>query len=256
MIRSRVLTRIRDAFGDARDQSTGLVPIAEIVDHLEDAAPADLAGYEIDHVVPLSAFDLRDERHIAAAFDPRNHRWIRRDPNRRKGATVDYRRRATLLARHGVITAQQRRIVHLVGPPGVGKSYYARMVCEQRDWQHIDVNDLRAGDRRADVQQPLAAALASAACAVVIVESSGIGRSVRGTLAPLGPEVVALVAPREICIRRIRLRPGGYGQWARAETEKLVDICLRRLSRYRQVRTDRSPGIVLLQLQSILDGDG
>jgi hypothetical protein len=48
--------------------------------------PGDINEFAIDHVFPLCAFDLSDERHIRAAFSPDNHQWLKRDENLKKGA--------------------------------------------------------------------------------------------------------------------------------------------------------------------------
>lgn len=53
-----------------------------IVKHLG-LPPGD--GYHIDHIIPLSAFDMNNEEHIKAAFSPENHRWLLEHENLTKG---------------------------------------------------------------------------------------------------------------------------------------------------------------------------
>lgn len=48
------------------------------------ACPGDLKDYEIDHIVPLSSFDLSDEQQIRIAFAPENHQWLTKKENMEK----------------------------------------------------------------------------------------------------------------------------------------------------------------------------
>ena len=45
--------------------------------------------YHIDHIFPLSAFDLNDEVHFKAAVAPENHQWLLSHENLSKSAKYD-----------------------------------------------------------------------------------------------------------------------------------------------------------------------
>jgi hypothetical protein len=43
--------------------------------------PNDNNEYQIDHILPLSAFNFDNPVHIRAAFAPENHRWLSKEEN-------------------------------------------------------------------------------------------------------------------------------------------------------------------------------
>jgi hypothetical protein len=53
--------------------------------------PGDLKDYEIDHIIPLSSFDLSDENQIRAAFAPENHQWLTKKDNMEKHAKLNWK---------------------------------------------------------------------------------------------------------------------------------------------------------------------
>jgi hypothetical protein len=53
--------------------------------------PGDLKNYDIDHIVPLSSFNLSDERQIRVAFAPENHQWLTKRENMEKHAKLNWR---------------------------------------------------------------------------------------------------------------------------------------------------------------------
>jgi len=55
----------------------------EIIEHLK-PFPKDMGNYEIDHVIPISWFNLRDSKEIKWAFAPENHQWMLKSENRKK----------------------------------------------------------------------------------------------------------------------------------------------------------------------------
>jgi len=54
---------------------------------LLETKPADFneKNYEIDHIRPLSSFDLTDPDQIKQAFAPENLQWLTAEENLRKG---------------------------------------------------------------------------------------------------------------------------------------------------------------------------
>ena len=53
--------------------------------------PGDYEDYHIDHVFPLSAFDLNNPVDVRVAFAPENHQWLRVQDNLRKKNKYDAR---------------------------------------------------------------------------------------------------------------------------------------------------------------------
>lgn len=47
--------------------------------------PPDIHKYHIDHIKPLSKFDLNDPEQIKEAFAPENHQWLLAKENQSKG---------------------------------------------------------------------------------------------------------------------------------------------------------------------------
>jgi len=52
--------------------------------------PGELKDYEIDHIIPLSSFDLSSEDQIRAAFAPENHQWLTKKQNMEKHTKLDW----------------------------------------------------------------------------------------------------------------------------------------------------------------------
>ncbi len=50
--------------------------------------PGEKKDYEIDHIIPLAAFDFSDDEQIRKAFAPENHQWLLKEQNRKKGAKL------------------------------------------------------------------------------------------------------------------------------------------------------------------------
>jgi len=59
-----------------------------IVKHLG-PCPGKVNDYHIDHILPLSAFDFNNSKHIVAAFAPENHQWLKKRDNLVKSAKYD-----------------------------------------------------------------------------------------------------------------------------------------------------------------------
>lgn len=51
--------------------------------------PGNREDYHIDHIIPLSAFDLDDPTQVKAAFAPENHQWLPKLDNLKKKDRVD-----------------------------------------------------------------------------------------------------------------------------------------------------------------------
>jgi len=60
----------------------------KIIEHLGNC-PGESKEYHIDHIIPLSAFDLNDQIHIKAAFSPENHQWLKIEDNLKKSNKYD-----------------------------------------------------------------------------------------------------------------------------------------------------------------------
>ena len=56
----------------------------EIIERLK-PFPKDMSNYHIDHIIPLSLFDLNNPIHIKKAFSPENHQWLTTQQNLEKG---------------------------------------------------------------------------------------------------------------------------------------------------------------------------
>ena len=50
--------------------------------------PKDLNGWYMNHIKPLSFFNLEDSNEIRKAFSPKNHQWLRASENIRKGNKI------------------------------------------------------------------------------------------------------------------------------------------------------------------------
>ncbi len=59
------------------------VDYKNIIDHLK-PFPKDIQKYEVDHIIPVSWFDLNNPKELKWAFAPENHQWMLRTENRKK----------------------------------------------------------------------------------------------------------------------------------------------------------------------------
>ncbi len=50
--------------------------------------PKDLAGFEIDHIIPLHAFNLENSEEVKKAFSPQNLQWLTIKKNREKSSKI------------------------------------------------------------------------------------------------------------------------------------------------------------------------
>ena len=84
-LRKRVSKNIRD--GKIRKSLNSLIDYGKIIEHL---GPPPGENYHIDHIFPLSAFDLTKKSHVLAAFAPENHQWLLDKENMSKKDKYDY----------------------------------------------------------------------------------------------------------------------------------------------------------------------
>jgi len=61
-----------------------------IIEHLK-PFPDNLSDYEVDHIKPLSLFNLNDKEEVKKAFAPENHQWLLAPINRSKGAKYPWK---------------------------------------------------------------------------------------------------------------------------------------------------------------------
>jgi hypothetical protein len=76
-VRERLRARLRGVVAGTtttRSKTYG-IDWQAILDHLG-PCPGDPAGYHVDHIIPLSSFDLTDPAQVKAAFAPTNHQWL------------------------------------------------------------------------------------------------------------------------------------------------------------------------------------
>ena len=82
-LRNRLRTAFRSArLGKRMRASKYGIDWQAVVDHL---GPQPGPGYEVDHITPLSAFDLSDPAQVKEACRPENHQWLTQFENRSKG---------------------------------------------------------------------------------------------------------------------------------------------------------------------------
>ena len=60
------------------------VDVKAIIEHLK-PFPKDIENYEVDHIIPLSKFDHNNLEQVRRAWTPKNHAWLLKGANRRKG---------------------------------------------------------------------------------------------------------------------------------------------------------------------------
>jgi len=60
-----------------------------IIEHLK-PFPEDISLYHVDHIKPLSSFNLEDPEQVRIAFTPENHQWLLVQENLIKGRKINY----------------------------------------------------------------------------------------------------------------------------------------------------------------------
>ncbi len=58
-----------------------------IIEHLK-PFPKDIENYHIDHIKPLSSFNLNNSEEVKKAFDKNNLQWLTIEENRKKGSKI------------------------------------------------------------------------------------------------------------------------------------------------------------------------
>lgn len=89
------LLKLRSRFNDAMSKYTKTgkimtskkygIDFEKIIEHLK-PFPKDPSVYHIDHIRPLSSFNLNNPDEIRVAFAPENHQWLTAKENLIKGA--------------------------------------------------------------------------------------------------------------------------------------------------------------------------
>ena len=88
-IRNRVSRAIRQQGAKKTTTVAGYgIDIEAIAAHLG-GCPGNLADWHIDHIKPLSLFDMGDPGQVKRAFSPQNHQWLPANENLRKGNRYD-----------------------------------------------------------------------------------------------------------------------------------------------------------------------
>ena len=94
-IRSRLSTRFRsalrnyietDRFTICRDKN---IDYKAIIEHLK-PFPGDISNYHIDHIIPISFFDLTDPEQVKKVCSPINFQWMKSDCNFNKNDEIDF----------------------------------------------------------------------------------------------------------------------------------------------------------------------
>lgn len=94
LIITRLRTRVKDAFnkytktGKIMKSSDYGIDYQAVFEYLG-PCPGARKDYHIDHVFPLSAFDLNNPTHIIASFAPENHQWLKKEKNLSKSNKYD-----------------------------------------------------------------------------------------------------------------------------------------------------------------------
>jgi 5-methylcytosine-specific restriction endonuclease McrA len=88
-VRERLRARLRGVVSGTQTTRSKTYGIdwQAILDHLG-PCPGDPAGYHVDHIVPLSSFDLTDPAQVKAAFAPTNHQWLTTTENLSKSSKL------------------------------------------------------------------------------------------------------------------------------------------------------------------------
>ncbi len=69
--------------------------------------PGNRGEYHIDHIFPLSAFDLDDQDQIKLAFSPKNHQWLKVEENLRKSDKYDKKEFSSFLKKEKICQKKQ-----------------------------------------------------------------------------------------------------------------------------------------------------
>lgn len=81
LLRSRVYETIKTKSGGKSAKHN--IDYQAIAQHLG-PCPGSHSDYNIDHIIPLSAFDLTNSREVEKAFAPANHQWLKKEANMKK----------------------------------------------------------------------------------------------------------------------------------------------------------------------------
>jgi len=91
VLKKRLRLRVWQAFNGIRKKHSDEMGIdyASIIKHLKETLPSDhedhnSSKYEIDHIIPLASFNLKDPEQIKKAFAPENHQWLTASDNAAK----------------------------------------------------------------------------------------------------------------------------------------------------------------------------
>lgn len=92
ILRKRIRERLRSAMrqysatGKCYPSRKYGINYMAIIDYLG-PCPGSLQDWHIDHIFPLSAFDLNEQQEVRIANMPENHQWLRSSDNISKGAS-------------------------------------------------------------------------------------------------------------------------------------------------------------------------
>jgi hypothetical protein len=98
---SRLRSRVNRAFneytklGKIRTSREYGIDYKAIIEHLG-KCPGNRKDYHIDHIIPITAFDLNDVEQVKLAFAPENHQWLKCAENIRKGGASRMRQQGKL----------------------------------------------------------------------------------------------------------------------------------------------------------------
>lgn len=85
-IRNRVYKAIKQQLADKIFTVDGYgIDVSAIVAHIG-LCPGNHRDWHIDHIRPLSSFDLSDPDQVREAFSPENHQWLTAEENMQKAA--------------------------------------------------------------------------------------------------------------------------------------------------------------------------
>lgn len=93
-LEARLRARVRRAFnvytktGKMRTAKEYGIDYKAIIEQLG-VCPGARDEYHVDHIIPLSLFDLADPEQVKLAFAPENHQWLKVADNIRKGNKVN-----------------------------------------------------------------------------------------------------------------------------------------------------------------------
>lgn len=88
--------KLTDSFRDRGIRRVGTskkygIDYAEMVSYLEKTLPKDFneRKYHIDHILPISSFDLNDPNQVKSCFSKNNIRWLLADENLNKKNKIE-----------------------------------------------------------------------------------------------------------------------------------------------------------------------